>query len=373
MKRSRMPPVKFLLVDDRDDNLAALEALLLREDLEILMAQSGRDALELLLTHDVALALIDVQMPGMDGFELAELMRGTARTRAVPIIFVTANHSEEHRIFKGYDAGAVDFLQKPIDPRILWHKTETFFQLERQRQQLVETLRLNETFVAAVGHDLRNPLSAIMTGVQLLEMTAGDERTKLAVARLRSSGKRMSAMIDDLFDLARARLGGGIAIEPKRMELSAVVQRVVAEHRVSHPRRTFDVQVGGPARGNWDEMRLEQVLSNLIDNAERHGEGDAPITIRLDGTEDEVTLSVHNGGVIRADILPVLFDPFRSGRERRSRDGLGLGLFIVHQIVDAHGGRIEVQSTEAGGTTIVMGLPRFAPRDAAPSTPPSNG
>jgi two-component system sensor histidine kinase/response regulator len=357
MSKSPMPPVKFLLVDDREENLVALEQLLLREGLEILVARSGREALELLLAHEVALALVDVQMPEMDGFELAELMRGSTRTRAVPIIFVTASHSEEHRIFKGYDAGAVDFLLKPIEPRILWHKTETFFQLERQRLQLVETLRLNETFVAAVGHDLRNPLSAIMTGVQFLEMSATDERTRLTVSRLRSSGKRMAAIIDDLFDLARARLGGGIAIEPARMDLSAVVHRVVAEHRLAHPRRAVDLHVAGELLGTWDERRLEQVLSNLVDNAERHGASDAPITVRLERAPDGTVLSVHNVGTIRPDVLPVLFDPFRSGRAQQRRDGLGLGLYIVHQIVEAHGGRIEVTSTADEGTTISVRLP----------------
>ena len=369
MSKSPMPPVKFLLVDDREENLVALEQLLLREGLEILVARSGREALELLLAHEVALALVDVQMPEMDGFELAELMRGSARTRAVPIIFVTANHSEANRIFEGYDAGAVDFLQKPIDQRILWHKTETFFQLERQRQQLLETLRLNETFVAAVGHDLRNPLSAIMTGIQLLEMTAADDRTKQAVSRLRSSGKRMSGIIDDLFDLARARLGGGIAIERKQTDLSAIVQHVLAEHRQTHPQRVIDAPVAGQVSGNWDERRLEQVVSNLLDNAERHGAAKTPITVRLEGTEDEISLSVHNGGAITPDVLPVLFDPFRSGREKRARDGLGLGLFIVHQIVEGHGGRIAVQSTDAAGTTIVVTLPRDGRSD---SMRPSN-
>jgi two-component system, sensor histidine kinase and response regulator len=366
----QMPPVKFLLVDDREENLTALAKLLERDGLEILQARSGRDALELLLTHETALALIDVQMPGMDGFELAELMRGTARTRAVPIIFVTASHSEDNRIFKGYDAGAVDFLQKPVDPRILWHKTETFFQLERQRQQLVETLRLNETFVAAVGHDLRNPLSAIMTGVQVLEMTATDERTRQTVARLRSSGKRMSAIIDDLFDLARARLGNGIAIAPTSIDLPAVIDRVVAEHRAAHPRRTVDVQISGAPSGTWDGTRLEQVIANLVDNAERHGARDVPITVRFEGAAAEITLSVHNGGAIRPELLPVLFDPFRSGRERGSRDGLGLGLFIVNQIVEAHGGHIEVRSTEADGTTFVVRLPRVARCDSKP--PPAD-
>jgi two-component system sensor histidine kinase/response regulator len=363
--KTRMPPVKFLLVDDLEENLVALEALLVRDGLEILMARSGREALELLLTHDVALALVDVQMPEMDGFELAELMRGSARTRAVPIIFVTAGTSEANRVFKGYDAGAVDFLHKPVEPRILWHKTETFFQLERQRQQLAETLRLNETFVAAVGHDLRNPLSAIMTGVQILEMTATDDRTRATVARLRSSGRRMSAIIDDLFDLARARVGGGIGIQPAQTDLVAIVQRVVAEHQQAHPARAVEVKGTGDLTGRWDERRLEQVLSNLIGNAERHGAGDAAITVRLEATPDEVALSVHNRGAIPPDVLPVLFDPFRSGRANSSRrEGLGLGLFITHQIVEAHGGRIEVQSTEATGTTIRLRLPRSGPPDS---------
>jgi signal transduction histidine kinase len=364
MKDRSLNLVKFLLVDDLEENLVALEVLLRRDGLEILKARSGREALELLLAHDVALALVDVQMPDIDGFELAELMRGTARTRTVPIIFVTAESSEEHRVFQGYDAGAVDFLHKPVDPRILRHKTETFFQLERQRLQLAETLRLNETFVAAVGHDLRNPLSAILTAAQLLEMTATDDRTRLTASRLRSSGKRMSAIIDDLFDLARVRLGGGITIEPEDTDLLASAQRVVTEHQQVHPRRHIEVQSAGDLRGEWDQRRLEQVLSNLIGNAERHGVSDSPVVVRLDGQHDEVTFSVHNGGVIAPDVLPDLFDPFRSGREKASRDGLGLGLFIVRQVVEAHGGDVQVTSTEEAGTTVRVCLPRKSKRDS---------
>jgi two-component system sensor histidine kinase/response regulator len=369
MRDRNLTLVKFLLVDDLEENLVALEALLRREGLDILKARSGREALELLLVHDVALALIDVHMPDIDGVELAELMRGTARTRTVPIIFVTAESSEEHRIFQGYDAGAVDFLHKPVDPRILRHKTETFFQLERQRLQLAETLRLNETFVAAVGHDLRNPLSAILTAAQLLEMTATDDRTRLTASRLRSSGKRMSAIIDDLFDLARVRLGGGITIEPDETDLLAVAQRVVAENQQVHPGRRIDVVPTGNLRGEWDERRLEQVLSNLIGNAERHGARESPITVRLNDEHDEVTFSVHNRGTIAPDVLPALFDPFRSGREKASRDGLGLGLFIVRQVIEAHGGTVEVTSTEEGGTTVSVRLPRESKRDSIRPSP----
>src|SRR5882757_8493964 len=128
-----MPPrIKCLLVDDLEENLLALCALLQRDDVELLTARSGPDALELLLLHDVALAFLDVQMPDMDGFELAELMRGSERTRHVPIIFVTAGGHDQHRLFQGYDTGAVDFLHKPIEPHMLKSKADVFFQLYRQ-------------------------------------------------------------------------------------------------------------------------------------------------------------------------------------------------------------------------------------------------
>src|SRR5262245_40579817 len=228
------PPVKFLLVDDLDENLLVLEALLRREGLELLTARSGREALELMLEHEFSLALLDVQMPEMDGFELAELMRGSERTRHVPIIFVTAAADDQHRVFKGYESGAVDFLYKPIDPYILKNKADVFFQLYRQKQQLVqelrdrtETLRLNEMFTAVLGHDLRNPLNAILTAAQRLEHRSQDEAVKKTAARMVSSARRMSRMIDDMLDLARARLAGGIPLKRERVDFAALVRRVV--------------------------------------------------------------------------------------------------------------------------------------------------
>ena len=131
-----MSPVSFLLVDDLEENLLALEGLLRREGLVLLKARSGDQALEMLLQNDVALALVDVQMPGLNGFELAELMRGNERTRRVPIIFVTAGSADGQRRFRGYEAGAVDFIQKPIEPDILRSKADVFFDLYRQRQQI---------------------------------------------------------------------------------------------------------------------------------------------------------------------------------------------------------------------------------------------
>ncbi|MET0791178.1 MAG: hybrid sensor histidine kinase/response regulator [Polyangiaceae bacterium] len=354
------PPVKFLLVDDLDENLLVLEALLRREGLELLKARSGREALELVLVHEFALALIDVQMPEMDGFELAELMRGTERTRHVPIIFVTAGMQERHRVFKGYDAGAVDFLFKPLEPQILRHKTETFFQLHRQRQDLAETLRLNEELMAVVGHDLRNPLNVVLMTTSLLA-SSSDPEIKKCVARLQSSGSRMLHIIEELFDLSRARLGGGIPIERTPLDLAVVTRKTVAEFEATNPSRQIDVVIQGDMAGEWDGGRLGQVLSNLIGNALRHGTVTVPITVQLTGSSADVLVSVHNGGHIPADLMPRLFEPFQSGVGKRTRaEGLGLGLYIVQQIVLAHGGDVQVRSTPEAGTTFELHLPRSA-------------
>jgi signal transduction histidine kinase len=376
MSQSATAVVKVLLVDDLEENLTALEALLADPALELLKARSGEAALELLLIHDVALALLDVQMPGMDGFELAELMRGTERTRHVPIIFVTAGAHEQQRVFRGYDAGAVDFLFKPIDPHMLRHKVDTFVELHRQRLQLAaqveqikklnaelsDTLALNERFVAAVGHDLRTPLNNVTLATATLMPRLRDDQDRRLLERVRVSAQRMGKMIDELFDLARARQSGGIPVTPEDdVDLLQVSERVVAELTQAPPERTIEVRHRGDLRGRWDATRLSQVISNLLTNALRHGARDCPVSLELDGTRArEVTLEVENRGEISPDALPTLFEPFRRGATRRSNtEGLGLGLFIVQQVVRAHGGEVRADCAR-GCTRFRVTLPRRA-------------
>jgi signal transduction histidine kinase len=360
-------PVKCLIVDDREENLLAMSTLLRREDVELLPARSGAAALDLLLSHDVALALLDVQMPEMDGFELAELMRGSERTRHVPIIFVTAAAHDQYRVFKGYETGAVDFLYKPIDPFILKNKAEVFFQLYRQKQLLTqelsdrtETLRLNEMFTAVLGHDLRNPLNAILTAAQLLEHRSPDESVKKTAARMLSSARRMSRLIEDMLDLARARLAGGIPLKREHADFGALVQRVVQEHHAAFPERRIDLKCEGDVTGEWDGDRLAQVASNLIGNALQHGDPRCTVEVRLEASPgDLVVFSVANEGRIAPELLPHLFDPFRGGGRAAIRnEGLGLGLYIVEQIVLAHKGRIDVESGETS-TMFRVRLPRL--------------
>ncbi len=221
-------PVYFLLVDDLENNLLALEALLHRDGLVLLKALSGPDALELLLKHEVALALIDVQMPGMDGFELAELMRGSDRTRRVPIIFLTAGNADRQRRFRGYEAGAVDFLQKPLEHEILRSKADVFFELYSQRDELrvatEENARLlkesqqyavaledagrrKDEFLAMLAHELRNPLAAISNAAQVSKRATREEHHEWATQIIEGQVKNLSRLIDDLLDVCASPAG----------------------------------------------------------------------------------------------------------------------------------------------------------------------
>jgi signal transduction histidine kinase len=353
-----LPRIKCLLVDDLEENLLALSQLLRREDVEILTARSGAEALEILLQHEVAVAFLDVQMPEMDGFELAELIRGAERTRETPLIFVTAGNRDPLRVFKGYESGAVDFLYKPIDPHILRSKAEVFFQLFRNKQQLrreleerTEALRMNDMLVAVLSHDLRNPLSAILTGAQVVQEAASEPIVRAAGTRMLSSGRRMSRMIEDLLDLTRARQAGGIPVSRIESDLAQLVHRALDEQRALHPGRDIDVHVEGDTRGEWDPERLTQVVSNLLGNSLQHGGREHPVRIDVDGRDARrVALVVENGGEIDAALLPSVFDPFRGSRSGSGRyGGLGLGLYIVREIVRAHGGDVIAES--GGGKT----------------------
>ena len=356
-------PVSVLAVDDIPDNLDVLEALLAEPGLRVLRASGGHEALELLLRHDdVAVALLDVQMPGMDGFELAELMRGAERTRHIPIIFLTAAAPEAARLFRGYEAGAVDFLFKPLDISLVRSKVQVFIELFRQRQQLAAQLeehrqlvRMSEMLFGVLGHDLRTPLSAIVTSAEVLRLrTQGDETLQRVAATIQSACSRMTRLIAQLLDFGAARLGN-LPINPRPANLATLCETAIGELR---DRRTFEVHESGDVSGTWDPDRFLQVLSNLLGNAVQHGEGDTPINVRLCGTEGEtVILEVSNVGTLPPDSEATLFTPFASSSA--STRGTGLGLYIVDQIVKAHGGSVSGKS-DGGRTTFTVRVPRHA-------------
>ena len=359
-------PIHILVVDDIAQNLVAAEAVLARPGIVILKASSGAQALELLLTHEVALALIDVQMPHMDGFELAELIRGSERTRSIPLIFLTAASREPSYSFRGYEAGAVDFLYKPIDVKALQSKVAVLVQLYQQKRELSaqldelkHALHLNELFTAVLGHDLRTPLSVVMNGAMLLPMMSDHPKVIVTAQRIESSAKRMGRMVDQLLDLARIR-SGTMELRSSTHDYLALARAIVEEFETAGQTPLVEVSSVGNLHGQCDAGLLSQVISNLLNNAITHGEPGTPVQLALDGRDaGSIELRIANRGVIPAALLPTLFEPFQqAGEKRRTGQGLGLGLYTVNMFVKAHGGTVEISSTAAQGTLATVRIPR---------------
>jgi PAS domain S-box-containing protein len=231
----------------------------------------------------------------------------------------------------------------------------------RRRLEAENQTRFAEMFVGILGHDLRNPLNSISMGINLIKRKGTADARSLD--RILRSGQRMANMVDQLLDLTRSRLAGGIPIEKRLIGLRTVVSGAIEELQLAHRERNIRFEEGGEMDGFWDADRLAQVVSNLVGNAIEHGDQARPVTVRLsDAGDDAVRLTVHSfGPPIPADVLPVIFDPYRRHAAPNEKSkGLGLGLFITQQIVAAHGGRLDCRSTEEEGTTLTVILPKGA-------------
>jgi signal transduction histidine kinase len=245
--------------------------------------------------------------------------------------------------------------------------------------KLEDTVRQNERLAGVLAHDLRNPLGAILSTAQLVAKLrqVPDARADRALDRIVSSGHRMSLLIDQLLDFTRARSGGGIDLAPREADLAEIVRQAIDELEVAHPGWVIRHDVRGSTRGSWDVERLLQVVSNLVANAGQHGATGAPISVAVDATAaDSVSIAVHNDGTIDPRVLPTLFEPFGAKLAGQLPRGLGLGAFIVREIVRAHGGTVRVETDDARGTTFQVRLPRYAgaarkaPAMSAPNASP---
>lgn len=230
--------------------------------------------------------------------------------------------------------------------------------------ELRETVRFNEMFTAILGHDLRNPLGAIMTSAQLALKREENGRLRKPLGRILNSGQRMARMIDQLLDFTRVRVGGGLPRAPKTFDVLPLLRQIVDELEDANPGFALFIEATGDTVGEWDADRLGQVFSNLVGNAVQHGEATMGVRVRIDGADPQIVMvEVVNGGVIPGDLVPKLFEPMTGGQGRREKSqGLGLGLFITNQIVRAHGGTIVVHSSESAGTAFRVMLPRFPVR-----------
>ncbi|MGL4271357.1 MAG: hybrid sensor histidine kinase/response regulator, partial [Pseudomonas paracarnis] len=292
---------KLLIVDDLPENLLALEALIKREDRQVFKALSADEALSLLLEHEFAMAILDVQMPGMNGFELAELMRGTEKTKNIPIVFVSAAGRELNYAFKGYESGAVDFLHKPLDIHAVKSKVNVFVDLYRQSKamklqveelersrreqellltrlqatqaELEQAVRMRDDFMSIVAHEVRTPLNGLILETQLRKMhLARDNAAAFTLDKMHAMVDRderqiksLIRLIEDMLDVSRIRTGK-LSIRPARFDLAQLVRNLVHnfEPQVAAAESSLQLVADEPVEGLWDEFRIEQVITNLL-------------------------------------------------------------------------------------------------------------
>ncbi len=377
----------ILIVDDLPENLLALSKIIEQDDRVIYQASNGDDALSLLLEHDFALAIVDVMMPEMDGFELAELMRGTERTRNVPIVFVSAAGQELNHAFKGYETGAVDFLYKPLDIAAVKSKVNVFVALCQQRHEvkrqvealeesrralhatqaeLEHSLKMRDDFMSMVAHELRTPLNTLFLETQMRGMQLergnldafGEAQLRKMVARDGRQIQSMIRLINDMVDVSRIR-SGKLSIRPAPTELAALLERIVSDmaQRTEAAGNSITLHAPQPVEGVWDEFRVEQIIINLLTNALRYG-GSKPITISLSAADGRAQVEVRDQGegISPADQLRI-FKPFERAGTKDVREGLGLGLYIARQLAESHEGTLDVDSTPGQGAAFRLTLP----------------
>jgi two-component system, sensor histidine kinase len=388
---------KILVVNDDAASLLALTALLAQHahatNYEVLTARSGHEALRQVLLQDFAVILLDLNMPGMDGFETAEAIHQRARSSGIPIIFVTAFLADEIDRLKAYQKGAVDFLFTPIIPQILHAKVSVFValaskneELRRQAQELsarsaeltaanrrltreMEERRAAERkseakdeFLAMLGHELRNPLSAISSAAALIGLAGpkGDSAERAARIIGRQS-QHLSRIVDDLLDLSRA-MSGKIRLERRPLDMAALVAACADTFRATGRSRDFEVRLDvAPGWVDGDPTRLEQVVSNLIDNALKYTPPGGSIAMSTAQAGADVVLTIRDSGTgIAPELLPHVFEVFVQGSITldRAQGGLGIGLALVRRLVELHGGSVSAHSDGAGlGSTFVVRLP----------------
>jgi signal transduction histidine kinase/ActR/RegA family two-component response regulator len=379
-------PVNILMVDDQPGKLLSYESILGGLGENLIRANSGKEALEHLLRKDIAVVLVDVCMPELDGFELASMIRSHPRFQRTAIILISSVMVEDVHRLKGYDSGAMDYASVPIVPEILrakvaifadlYRKTEALEKLNRELEQRVrertaqieislkeaeearresdQANQLKDEFLAVLSHELRTPLNAITGWAHMLLAGGLDHETQSkAVQTINRNALLQARLISDLLDVSRI-VSGKFRLDLKPVDLPSVVRVAVDTLRVATEDKGIHVNVAlecDPGLIRGDAFRLQQVVWNLLSNAIKFAPRKGNIQISLDKMDSHVELIVQDDGPgIRPEFLPHIFEPFRQGDSSSSRthQGLGLGLAIVRNLVQLHGGTVQAMNREEG-------------------------
>lgn len=365
----------ILIVDDKPENLVSLRRFLEHNHLEVDEASSGEEALRKVLKTVYSLIILDVQMPGMDGFEVAETILGYSKAKDTPILFLSAVNIDKEFITRGYLSGAVDYITKPFDPDILLLKVKTFNRLFEQTNELKkiqkalkkeilhrkELEKKKDEFISIASHELKTPLTSIRGYVQLLERMIQKEDNEALnnyITKVSTQINKLGDLVSDLLDISNMESGKmKFNIRPFSFEdmlNNAIdnIQQIHPEHRIS---RIGSANFFYPG----DEMRLEQVVVNYLTNAIKYSPDEKEIEVETLTADNMLEVRVKDHGIgISKELQEQLFEKFFRVEETSNRfQGLGIGLFICQEIIQRHGGQCGVESEPGKGSTFYFKLP----------------
>lgn len=364
---------KILIVDDRPENLVTLKRVLSDLDVELVEATNGNDALKATLYHDFALALLDIQMPEMDGYELASILREEEKTANLPFVFISAVYTDNLNVFKGYEKGAFSFITKPFQPEILINKVKFFIEkhqqevalyklnedLKRKNEDLERMNQELEAFSYSVSHDLRSPLRSINGYASILKEEFEDhleEEPQRLLGKIIRSALKMSNLIDSLLSLSRL---GRNQITGRTINMDALVQKVLREFEKIQNQEHVKIEVQQLPDAQGDQELIKQVYVNLISNAIKYSSKKKQPVIQVGSFENgggPIYYVRDNGAGFNMDYQDKLFGVFQRLHGTQEFEGLGIGLAIVKRIVNRHGGNIWAEGEVEKGATFYFTL-----------------
>ena len=366
----------ILIVDDTPENLISLKKVLEINNFEVDTASSGEEALKKVLKNAYVLIILDVQMPGMDGFEVAEAISGYSKAKETAIIFLSAANTESKFITKGYSSGGLDYITKPVDMDILLLKVKTFYRIYEQSRKLIEIQNAlleeiefrkkaetkKDEFISIASHELKTPLTSVKGYVQLLERSVdkGDMVTvKKHLKKAQGQLDKLNELIADLLDISKIE-SGKLKFNKKHFALDNLLDSVLEIMHQSNPEYQI-IKTGSAAAQELyaDETRIEQVIINFLTNAIKYSPGQNKIQITVNIDCDQVYVGVRDFGIgIEEKQQKSVFDKFYRVEETAIHfQGLGIGLYISAEIIRRHGGEIGVHSTPGEGSEFYFILP----------------